>query len=295
MVSRPPSAIASRALTARLTMAFSSWFGSTAAFQRPPARTVSIVTVSPIERPSSSDMSCTSRLMSTDFTSSGCWRENASRRCTNVAARSEAWRELASQPRTRSGPSSRRSARSRLPMMAVSRLLKSCAMPPVRRPTASIFCAWRSFSSVSSRRAISARSISLAAASRRARVSAISTSAMSAAVAGRPKIRWRAMPAIQASVISARVEAGRHIKVDARQLAERVEALLAVDRRPAGEDSCVATLLEQHGETRSQPGGRPAATPDSAPAQLHRRGSARRRWAASASRSNRGNSRARSR
>ena len=36
------------------------------------------------------------------------------------------------------------------PRMAVSRLLKSCAMPPARRPTASIFCAccsWRSICS----------------------------------------------------------------------------------------------------------------------------------------------------
>ena len=47
-------------------------------------------------------MPCTSRLMSTDFTSSGCWREKASRRCTSVAARSAAWRQLASQARTRS-------------------------------------------------------------------------------------------------------------------------------------------------------------------------------------------------
>ncbi|KRC17935.1 hypothetical protein ASE31_28480 [Acidovorax sp. Root217] len=32
-------------------------------------------------------------------------------------------------------------------MMPCSRLLKSCAMPPVSWPTASIFCAWRSASS----------------------------------------------------------------------------------------------------------------------------------------------------
>src|SRR5258706_29103 len=31
--------------------------------------------------------------------------------------------------------------------MTVSRLLKSCAMPPANRPTASIFCDWRSWSS----------------------------------------------------------------------------------------------------------------------------------------------------
>ncbi len=102
MVSRPPSGIASRALTARLRMAFSSWFGSIAAFHRPPASTVSMVTVSPSVRCSRSDMPCTSRLMSTDFTSSGCWREKASRRCTRVAARSAAWRQLDSQVRTRS-------------------------------------------------------------------------------------------------------------------------------------------------------------------------------------------------
>ena len=34
-----------------------------------------------------------------------------------------------------------RFSRSRLPMMTPSRLLKSCAMPPVRLPIASIFCA----------------------------------------------------------------------------------------------------------------------------------------------------------
>ena len=37
--------------------------------------------------------------------------------------------------------------------MMVSRLLKSCATPPVSCPTASIFCAWRSCSSASRRRA----------------------------------------------------------------------------------------------------------------------------------------------
>ena len=34
------------------------------------------------------------------------------------------------------------------PEMPASRLLKSCARPPVSWPTASIFCAWRSASSV---------------------------------------------------------------------------------------------------------------------------------------------------
>ena len=52
-------------------------------------------------------------------------------------------------------------------MIAVSRLLKSCAMPPARRPTASIFCEWRSCSSSSSRLVIaSSRSAMIAASSR---------------------------------------------------------------------------------------------------------------------------------
>ena len=34
--------------------------------------------------------------------------------------------------------------------MTVSRLLKSCAIPPVSWPTASIFCDWRSWSPTSS-------------------------------------------------------------------------------------------------------------------------------------------------
>ena len=48
--------------------------------------------VSPMVRRSNSDMSCTRRLTSTALTSSGCWREKASRRCTRLAARSEACR-----------------------------------------------------------------------------------------------------------------------------------------------------------------------------------------------------------
>ena len=53
---------------------------------------------------------------------------------------------------------SRRLARSRLPSTTASMLLKSCAMPPVSLPIASIFCACRSVSSARSRRAISSTS-----------------------------------------------------------------------------------------------------------------------------------------
>ena len=43
------------------------------------------------------------------------------------------------------------SSSSTLQLIAVSRLLKSCAMPPASCPTASIFCAWRSWAASSAR------------------------------------------------------------------------------------------------------------------------------------------------
>ena len=52
--------------------------------------------------------------------------------------------------------SNRRRARSRLPITPCSMLLKSCAMPPVSCPIASIFCACRSASSTASRSATAA-------------------------------------------------------------------------------------------------------------------------------------------
>ncbi len=72
MVSLPPCGIASRALTARFSTAFSSWFGSAKIRQMPPASTVSIATASPSVRRISSDMPPTSRLGSSATGSSGC-------------------------------------------------------------------------------------------------------------------------------------------------------------------------------------------------------------------------------
>ena len=73
-----------------------------------------------------------------------------------------------------------------LPRITVSMLLKSCAMPPESRPTASIFCAWRSACSVDSRRLTSC-------CSRSVRRSAMTPRPTARSVAGRPKIRWLAM------------------------------------------------------------------------------------------------------
>ena len=131
-------------------------------------------------------------------------------------------------------PSRRRSARSRLPMIAVSRLLKSCAMPPVRRPTASIFCAWRSASSVASRRAISCaqhrvrgglapRAAQRHQAQRDHRGGRRKAEDQVARHAGQPGRR----------MISAVSTPVGDVDVDARQLAEGEDAFLAVERRPA--------------------------------------------------------------
>ena len=76
-------------------------------------------------------------------------------------------------------------------LITVRWLLKSCAMPPVSRPTASIFCAWRNASSACSRRRISACNAPKVALSRRARRAASRLSANKAMVAGTPNIKWR--------------------------------------------------------------------------------------------------------
>ena len=76
--------------------------------------------------------------------------------------------------------------------MAVSRLLKSCATPPASRPTASIFCDWSSFCSLSSR-AVSARLRActvlrmLAMLWRKLAVSPVKSRGCSAAAVSKPK------------------------------------------------------------------------------------------------------------
>ncbi len=65
---------------------------------------------------------------------------------------------------------------SRLPEMPASRLLKSCASPPVSWPTASIFCDWRSASSTRSRSSASVRSLSFASVSSRVRSATFASS-----------------------------------------------------------------------------------------------------------------------
>ena len=92
-----------------------------------------------------------------------CLRAKASIRWVSVAPRSAASRALRRNLVMSAPLAARRSARSRLPMIAESRLLKSCATPPVSWPIASIFCEWkkascdRSSASCAARRSVRSR------------------------------------------------------------------------------------------------------------------------------------------
>ena len=80
------------------------------------------------------------------------------RRCVRAAPRTAADIADWTWGKTVSFPLSFSSRISRLPMMIVSKLLKSCATPPVSWPTASTFCDWRNRYSISSRSEISVSS-----------------------------------------------------------------------------------------------------------------------------------------
>src|ERR1700691_1686566 len=166
MVMRPPSGMASRALTTRLRMAFSSWLTSTNVGHRPLPSMVSTAIVSPTVRVSISDRLATNRFKSTCCGLRTCWRENASRRWVSEAARlapciaaaiglpiDEA---SAGPPRAR-----RRSAESRLPMTTVMRLLKSWAIPPASWPIDSIFWVCARMACASLRTRVSSASASV--------------------------------------------------------------------------------------------------------------------------------------
>ena len=89
-----------------------------------------------------------------------CLREKARSWRTSAAARLAFWRICIRSPCSTSATSWRISSRSQWPLIAVSRLLKSCATPPASWPTACIFwlctnCASRVLSSVASERTAS--------------------------------------------------------------------------------------------------------------------------------------------
>ncbi len=79
--------MASRALSARLSRAFSSWLPSALSRQSAPASTVSNEIAPPSVRRRNSPKPATSLLASIGFGASGCWREKASSRPVSVTAR----------------------------------------------------------------------------------------------------------------------------------------------------------------------------------------------------------------
>ena len=113
-------------------MALSSCAGSTSHGHRSGDGRSSIWIVSPSVLASRPRISDSSAATSTERGRSGCWREKASNRWVSCEARLQA--SSASVPKSPSCPSSWMPIAiiSRLPMMTVSRLLKSWATPPVR-------------------------------------------------------------------------------------------------------------------------------------------------------------------
>ena len=140
MISLPPFGMASRALIARLRMAFSISLGSALVDHNDDAKTEDIWIGSPSVRRSSSAMLRTRSFRLTTVGSSWRRRAKVSSRAVNRAPMSAAFCARFSKVRSRSSLS-RISNSSRLPVMMVSRLLKSWATPPVSWPKASRRCA----------------------------------------------------------------------------------------------------------------------------------------------------------
>ena len=182
----------------------------------------------------------------------------------------------------------------RLPSTAISRLLKSCATPPVSWPIASTFCDWRSCASTRSRSAICSVSRSLAcAAARCARRPARSSIALARCSASSPRrtsssrarasyCRWRPRSAARTTLTSVVGWNGRSRNDDvAQEPQSRTAAGLrsgppprpvsrtkgksdhagcaASQRRERGEVGIVEGFLGHHREAGAVAASRPAA------------------------------------
>ncbi|MCY1172854.1 hypothetical protein D9M73_129980 [compost metagenome] len=182
MVNWPRPFIASRALTARFRTAFSSWCRSdrTSHAASLAALTVTLMP-SPSVRSSKSDMPLTSATGSIGSDRSASSREKASNCRVSAAARLAPSAALSIWRRAAAGsPSICRLASSRPPRTTASMLLKSCAMPPVNWPTASIFWTWRNLLSCASSTA-DARATAASSSTARSR---------SASASARADARW---------------------------------------------------------------------------------------------------------
>ncbi|MNO92191.1 hypothetical protein D3C76_837580 [compost metagenome] len=138
----PPSGMASRALVARLMIDSSSWFSSLSTGSSCAGKRVSMLMFAPRARSSRSLIPRISAGTSSGCGNSCCLRANASMRWVSAAPRRVASMALCQSSFTRGSSGRWRCSICRPPMITVSRLLKSCATPPVSWPSDSIFCDW---------------------------------------------------------------------------------------------------------------------------------------------------------
>ncbi len=155
MLRMPPLGMASRPLMARLRIASSNCAGSTRTGQRSAPGCSSTTICSPRVRRSMVAICGSPWLRSTMAGCSGWLREKASSRRVSSAPRSAPPSASWMVSRNSGSEAACSAAISRLPMMMPSRLLKSCATPPVSWPTASIFTAWRNCASIALRSVMS--------------------------------------------------------------------------------------------------------------------------------------------
>ena len=140
----PPSGIASRAFAARLSSASSSWLGSARRFHRSAGRSSSIrwrPEQLAQHRAQRDEQLCADRAATDEFLLAGKGQQPGREGRTACGP----WPRRVHQTGGRASSAGRRlPSNSRLPRMIISRLLKSCATPLVRAPSASSFWAWRS-------------------------------------------------------------------------------------------------------------------------------------------------------
>ncbi len=131
-----------------------------------------------------------------------------------------------------------RRSRCTVPLTIMSRLLKSCATPPVSWPMASRRCAWRSASSAISRRSASS-------CSRSVRLSAIHSTPNDKQCGGQPEHQIRAHRRKPFSPDLAGFGAGERINRKAFELAEAHAARNMVDLGIDGEQAAFLAFADR--------------------------------------------------
>ena len=234
--------MASRAFTTRFMITCSICRSSTRTGARSGPCSILSATLSVRSRlsrwVSSESVSC--RLMTVGR--SVCLREKARSCRTSAAARLAFWRICIRSPCSTSATSWRMSSRSQWPLMAVRRLLKSCATPPASWPTACIFwlctnCASSVLSSVASE--TTARSEEAPSSTVRVKATCRKTSGpspVSRAISDRPRARPFAVSARRSAM--GRPSPSRRSAMSApgraRSPSKQTRRLVGVGEPPAG-------------------------------------------------------------